>query len=329
MNKNLKYEILRQFSAQTLLKSETVQNLWSGYGEIARYRLIYADGEDRSIIIKHVQLPEQHAHPRGWNTNLSHQRKVRSYEVESHWYSNYAALCDESCRIPECYLARASDNEYVMVLEDLDAAGYSVRQQSADLEGIATCLSWLAHFHVRFMDEAADGLWPTGTYWHLATRPDELEVLDDLPLKQSALQIDQLLKDAPFQTLVHGDAKLANFCFADDGDAVAAVDFQYVGRGCGMKDVAYFISSCLRERDCERYEHDLLDLYFDATRHAIGHFGKSLDPNALEAAWRPLYSLAWTDFHRFLKGWSPGHWKVHTYSERLAREVIRNLQADG
>ncbi len=25
--------------------------------------------------------------------------------------------------------------------------------------------------------------------------------------------------------------------------------------------------------------------------------------------------------HRFLKGWSPGHWKNHGYSERLAREV--------
>ncbi|MGE9289409.1 MAG: choline kinase, partial [Puniceicoccales bacterium] len=38
-----------------------------------------------------------------------------------------------------------------------------------------------------------------------------------------------------------------------------------------------------------------------------------------------LYPVAWTDFHRFLKGWSPGHWKIHGYSERLSRSVMANL----
>ena len=33
-------------------------------------------------------------------------------------------------------------------------------------------------------------------------------------------------------------------------------------------------------------------------------------------------------FYRFLKGWSPRHWKIHRYSERLAHQVIRRLQAD-
>ncbi len=333
MNQSIRDAILLQINADALFKIDTVQSLWSAYGEIARYRLARgrSDGrdggneDDQSIIVKHVKLPEQHAHPRGWNTDRSHQRKVRSYQVESHWYSNYSALCDESCLVPQCYFAEASDHEYVMVLEDLDAAGFSVRHQQIDLERMRQCLAWLAHFHVRFIDEPVEGLWPTGTYWHLETRPDELEALDDLPLKQAASEIDQRLKNAPFQTLVHGDAKLANFCFADDGQSVAAVDFQYVGRGCGMKDVAYFIGSCLRERDCERYEQELLAMYFAEIKQAIAHFGKSIDPAALEAAWRPMYPIAWTDFHRFVKGWSPGHWKIHSYSERLAREMIQKM----
>jgi len=37
---------------------------------------------------------------------------------------------------------------------------------------------------------------------------------------------------------------------------------------------------------------------------------------------RGLFPLAWTDFHRFLKGWSPGYWKINSYSERMAREVL-------
>ena len=34
--------------------------------------------------------------------------------------------------------------------------------------------------------------------------------------------------------------QLANFLFSDDHAQVGAVDFQYVGRGAAMKDVAYF-----------------------------------------------------------------------------------------
>jgi aminoglycoside phosphotransferase (APT) family kinase protein len=137
--------------------------------------------------------------------------------------------------------------------------------------------------------------------------------------------IDARLNQANYQTLVHGDAKLANFCFSADGDRVAAVDFQYVGGGCGMKDVAYFVGSCLDERACEARESELLDYYFSALREALGRSEKRCDVEALIAEWRGLYPVAWTDFHRFIKGWSPGHWKINSYSERLAREVVANL----
>jgi thiamine kinase-like enzyme len=143
-------------------------------------------------------------------------------------------------------------------------------------------------------------------------------------LKSVAGEIDSILNAANFQTLVHGDAKLANFCFA--ADDVAAVDFQYVGGGCGIKDVAYFASSCFRDVECERREASLLDCYFGHLKQAIEErFGQSIDAGAVEKEWRQLYPIAWTDFYRFLAGWSPGHWKMHGYSERLAAEVIANL----
>ncbi len=40
------------------------------------------------------------------------------------------------------------------------------------------------------------------------------------------------------------------------------------------------------------------------------------------------HPIAWTDFYRFLKGWSPGHWKIHSYSERLAHKVVSHLQSN-
>ena len=74
--------------------------------------------------------------------------------------------------------------------------------------------------------------------------------MKDSPLKENAFLIDEKLYQSSFKTIVHGDAKLANFCFTKDGCRSAAVDFQYVGGGCGMKDVAYFLGSCLTEEEC-------------------------------------------------------------------------------
>jgi thiamine kinase-like enzyme len=212
-----------------------------------------------------------------------------------------------------------------ILLEDLDHSGFPTRLSQVSMGDVKTCLSWLAHFHALFMGQSPDNLWEEGTYWHLATRPDELQALQDSSLKQAATIIDRTLRESPFQTFVHGDAKLANFCFSDDGKDVAAVDFQYVGGGCGMKDVVYFIGSCLDERQCQQHEVTLLDFYFDALKKALAIYHENINPNDVEHHWRPLYHVAWTDFHRFIKGWSPGHWKINGYSEKIAREVILQL----
>ena len=156
---------------------------------------------------------------------------------------------------------------------------------------------------------------------------DELAALEDDALRRTAPLIDRQLRQCRYQTLVHGDAKLANFCFTADTPrpGVAALDFQYVGRGCGMKDVAYFIGSCLDEDECERLASSLVDRYFVFLREAVVSAGTTVDLDALEADWRALYAFAWTDCSRFLQGWSPGHWKLHGYSDRLAREVLRGF----
>lgn len=323
MNDRFYRTVCEALNACGLEERETIQSLWSGYGKIARFDV--REGDVETVVLKLVRLPSEADHPRGWNTDLSHQRKVRSYEVETCWYEAYAAEASSVVRLPKCFASDRQGSEVMIVLEDLDASGFGGRRNSASMEDMGACLRWLAAFHARFLGESARGLWKQGTYWHLDTRPDELEALDDLPLRKAAGSIDRLLTQCRWQTIVHGDAKLANFCFADCGEGVAAVDFQYVGGGCGMKDVAYFIGSCLGDTECERFEGSLLDLYFDALRAALSQRGRASDCDSVEAEWRRLYPVAWTDFHRFLKGWSPGHWKVHGYSERLAREVVRGL----
>ncbi len=315
--------VLRAAGAQAIVETQIVQRLWSGYGQIVRCLL--EGGPRPSVIVKHVRWPDQRDHPYGWTSDVSHERKLASYRVEAEWYDRYAPVCGDRCRVPQSLALEIRADGVIMVMEDLDAAGFPGRQQQLNGTQLDACLSWLASFHATFMGERPDGLWPTGTYWHLATRPDEFDALEDGPLKSAAATIDRQLADSPFQTFVHGDAKLANFCFSADGSRAAAVDFQYVGGGCGMKDLAYFISSCLDEDDSERMEGELLDRYFELLGSALTRIGKPMDFEALEADWRRLYPVAWTDFYRFLQGWSPGHWKLHRYSERLAREVLDEL----
>jgi hypothetical protein len=309
-------ELLRIVSASAITTTEVIQSLWSGYGQILRVGLSGSPYD--SVIVKLIAPPQESNHPRGWNTDVSHQRKLKSYRVEEEWYKNYNRVT-ESWRIPQFIGASIIGNTRLIVLEDLDAAGFHLRKQSVSLEEVNACLSWLANFHAAHLNEAPKGLWEVGTYWHLNTRPDELQVMKDGKLKQNAHQLDLKLNTCNFQTLVHGDAKLANFCFAENG-AVAAVDFQYVGGGCGMKDVAYFIGSCLNETECEQYETELLAYYFSALKKALD--GCDINPTELEKEWRQMYPIAWADFARFLAGWMPTHQKLHRYTAMMVEKAL-------
>lgn len=322
---NIESTIRSVTGATDIGEPEVVQSLWSGYGSIMRYPVL--GWKFPSVIVKHVSPPVAQSHPRGWNTNVSHERKLRSYRIEAAWYRSYSTRCLAKSRVAECFAIEQEGDEVGLVLEDLDASGFALRRTRVNDAELKMCITWLANFHATFLGEECDGLWPVGTYWHLGTRQDELEVLktEDTALADAASDLDRLLRASAFQTLLHGDAKLANFCFSGTDDRVAAVDFQYVGGGCGMKDLAYFIGSCLSEDECGAHESELLDEYFKQLKIAIDAIGKPVDFDALEADWRSLYPVAWTDFHRFLKGWSPGHWKINSYSERVAREVVSSL----
>jgi len=247
--------LLKCSQAKSFERLEVIQRLWSGYGTISRYAL--EDGTNKTVVVKHITLNKADTHPRGWNSNNSHMRKVRSYEVEMRWYQSWNQRCYVNCKTPK-FLGSFSDrDEKWIILEDLDKE-FPLRKSQVTFAEVKLCLSWLAHFHAAFLGEAPTGLWPVGTYWHLETRPDELGKLSHKRLKENAQFIDRKLNECSFKTIVHGDAKLANFCFSKNSLKVAAVDFQYVGGGCGIKDVAYFLGSCMSGEECELYEEELL-----------------------------------------------------------------------
>ena len=118
-------------------KSELVQRLWSGYGELLRVRAtgtlkggIGGDEQKPPIIVKNVRPPRAGSKVKD---NVSHQRKLTSYQVELAFYRHYAYELDpKRCKVPTLFWAAPgpgeagiNDNETWLVLEDLVHAGYS------------------------------------------------------------------------------------------------------------------------------------------------------------------------------------------------------------
>ena len=325
------------FSQSECKVIDIIQSLWSDYGHISRCSV---SALDTSVIVKYVDLRSIPDHPRGWSGTVSHQRKLASYQNEQQFYTSYAQSLNthytpsSQRMVPNIYFSeprlihdnqpleekKSAQEGFLFVLEDLDALGYSYRFMTLSRSEISVCVRWLAQFHAYFLTQDTPDLWPQGTYWHLATRQTEFAAMPESELKDAAVSIAQKLQSARFQTLLHGDAKLANFCFSADKQQVCAVDFQYVGRGVGVVDVVYLLGSCFTGEELALYADDILAEYYSY----LANLG--VDTKAI-LEWQSLVSYAWADFERFLVGWSPGHKKLNAYSQSQTQKVLGSEKA--
>ncbi|MCL9777522.1 phosphotransferase [Vibrio methylphosphonaticus] len=301
---------------------QQIHQLWGGYGELLRVEAQNAQHSNR-FIVKHIQLPDLAPlnHPRGWSTLLSHQRKRQSYQVEFYWYAHYAERMPVDW-VPKCIGSSESDSHYFLLLQDLHQIGRDRVVTKPTQTEIFTVLNWLAEFHAFWLGERPQGLWSQGSYWHLATRPDELAVMTDKRYQRAATTLDKRMEVCPYQTLIHGDAKLANFCFDISGERVSAVDFQYVGAGIGVKDVALFLTSVVDFEDKHLSLTPYLSCYFLALEAALTRHKPEVDAAKVCSAWNELFDVAWADFQRFLLGWCPTHWKVNDFTMALTNRAL-------
>lgn len=303
---------------------EEIQSLWSDFGMLIR---CHSPKLNKNIIVKYVDPPalKRAQHPRGWNTETSHLRKLKSYRVETNFYQNYAAVTDHLCPVPKCIANGSDEDNVILVLDDLNHLGFTERREQGSLFAVKKSIDWLAHFHARFINSKAEGLWSQGGYWYLATRTDELQTMPESELKAQAQAIDDKLKQAHFQTLLHGDAKLQNMCFEPETGRVAAVDFQYVGRGAGIIDLIYLLGSAFEEQDLYKHHLELVDHYFHSLSLAFTHYGNKIDFDALQQEYTELYPFAWADFYRFLLGWNPNSWKVNGFIAEMTELALTEI----
>lgn len=287
---------------------EQAASVWSDCGEIIRCKL---NGE--ACVIKAIEVPQQINHSRITQSEFALARKRQSYLVEFNWYQQFSGqLPLEAAAIP-CLNAVQENNQQALLFADFTACGY--QQAQASSAHIDAILRWLAHFHAVNLSSTAEGLWPQGSYWHLATRPDEYARMTHSSLKVEAENIDTALKQCVYQTLIHGDAKLANFAIKPHTNCVYGYDFQYVGKGVGIIDVMYFLGSCLSDKALHTDASAYLDQYYDELALALKCYKPNISAADVIASWDELWAYAWADFYRFLAGWSPEHLKINRYMQ--------------
>ena len=307
---------LLNFLDQTKIHSvDFIQNLWSDYGQIAS---LEDSVTNKKFIIKQINLEKiSTSHPKGWNTNTSHQRKVKSYLNEINWYKNYSQSFQN--KIPTYYDSYIGEKTLLLLLNDIRQQEFFPFKNYEQIH-IRLCIEWLAELHAYFINSPQIENFEKGNYWHLQTRKDEYNQMCDQKLKSIASTIDKKINKLTFETIIHGDAKIANFHYNQNTNQVMAYDFQYIGKGCGLEDIIYLLSSTLSSDDLYLYADELIQYYFSLLESKL-HKLSDKDISALLTEWNNLIPFIWADFNRFLNGWSPDHWKAHAYTKEQTKKV--------
>ena len=295
-------------SAIADVQAKSIASLWAGMGNVYRLTIARSGGPPIAIIAKRVELPAR-------CDSIGDQRKKDSYDVEAAFYAKGHA---------EKLIAAGAIVPFPLHVEASGGSGVTICQTQLDGKGShhgenEAFVGWLATLHATYWGHTradaacgpSKGLQAQGCYWHLDTRPDEHQRMGSSGwmgrLKLAARAIDERLKRDPIQSVCHGDAKGANILYSTseaDGKAVPLVyDFQYCGKACAAKDLAYFFNVEAGHSD----EAQLLGLYHRELSRRLQEQGDA--PPTLEALQSSL-ELALCDWRRFseigLGGWGDG-----------------------
>ncbi|KAI2463726.1 phosphotransferase enzyme family protein [Annulohypoxylon bovei var. microspora] len=205
----------------------------------------------------------------------------------------------------------------------------------------------------RRVDSPGTKLWLNGGYTYLATRRKEYSslVVDGdsewssvltVPTTSSGQSISEMVADfltprgREYETLIHGDVKSENLFTTLSGDKVAFYDFQYVGLGLGVCDLAKLFTcsvplsllindrgDILNELSMDEGEKKLLEYYYSKLvsdfRDSQGRKQK-YDWDVFVRHWE----TALVDWLRFQASW--GFWGNTQWLEARVRSILKNQQ---
>jgi hypothetical protein len=249
-----------------------------GHGQVANcYRLVIerSDAPSASFIAK---VPSLDAVSRSTAT-LQHL-----YEREVSFYQHLAS--NVSIRTPACLFAQRDENDdFLLILEDLSPAASIDQFGGIDVSVARDGLAALAGLHgpTHALEDLHRSTWLRGVSEELAplyalvlpalfdqflARYDER--LDDDVRDMVATLKGRLAQYSDYSTpnpcVTHGDFRTDNLLIGAQNGAVplAVVDWQTIGVGSPLLDVAYFLTTSLSPEDCAQHEMELIDHYLDA-----------------------------------------------------------------
>jgi hypothetical protein len=207
---------------------------------------------------------------------------------ECHFYRSAASRVP--IRVPQAYVVADQGSRFVLILEDLHAAGDLQLFTNPDMiagasvERAKQCLNAFASLHAAFhglsSEERASILPPelhpfrspnaralSPVLSRAAIGPchrkaPELFPKDMVELYRHALARYDALMAYWYReplTLIHGDSHLGNFFVTDD--RMGMLDWQAVQWAKGIRDVQYFLINSLREEVLAANEHELIEHY--------------------------------------------------------------------
>ncbi|KAJ1429304.1 kinase-like domain-containing protein, partial [Ochromonadaceae sp. CCMP2298] len=322
-------------------------SLWAGYGSVKALSLSLQPQEGEpsklQLVCKVVDPPQ--------GSGVSHERKLRSYVVESEFYRSLSEpLRAAGVAVAEIFHLEATPTgKAVLLMTDLRLK-YPVTCGMLSGGQLDAALDWLAAFHAFSWQQPQrwGNLWPEGCYWRLDTRQEELQQIPSewQRLKNASQAIAELLREGThgplYRTVVHGDFKAPNLQFSNGASGVrcAAVDFQYCGGGYGARDLAKLMVSALdmgrmgRADSGDAYlavERQILQAYHSKllARLAGGADGTGTSTSMGTSTGASTYSLAQLqqhyelcllDYVRFLQGW--GLWGNTDYAEARCLQLL-------
>ncbi|SNX84004.1 uncharacterized protein MEPE_02712 [Melanopsichium pennsylvanicum] len=245
-----------------------------------------------------------------------------------------------------------------LVLQDLSVRFPILTEKRGTLSDVQVTksLEWLASFHARswniestssqsiasfcpppsiaFKSWTGKGLWQQGGYHYLATRMQQLSSIHPhhdpwgrLGLHSASIlpfAVDYCLsnpQDRSRLSLIHGDVKAANMAFSRDGSSMAMYDFQYVGVGLGVQDLAKFLTTSIPSHYLKRKtgEEELLKTYHNFLVQRLPK-GAKYEFADLVTDWQ----LALVSWVRFLAGWSGGFWGNVDWLQSRVEALLRD-----
>ncbi|GAB1735485.1 hypothetical protein NU219Hw_g3113t1 [Hortaea werneckii] len=200
--------------------------------------------------------------------------------------------------------------------------------------------------------QRTEGVWLNGGYTYLATRRKEYaDLLEDsdsewssalcqpIPTVDGSLAelVAQVLSPdvssdatpsavSDYETLIHGDVKSENLFANTEGSAVAFFDFQYVGMGLGVCDLAKLFT-CSVPMDMlttEPLSGDVALAMTDGERGLLERYQRTISSvSGKDYPWPELqmhWSTALVDWLRFQASW--GFWGNTSWLEARVRHIL-------